>query len=145
MQEASARAKRGESFPVEEIGYRVPDGSTFLRHASSLPPYEALFGYSLEHFTPAVRPGPTTQITDGCFNMTDPRSLVYPAAHHTALYQRIRVEDRDNFERFIGRRQPCWPLPLGQRLANAFSAVGLGLAAVLLLLEAVRAWRARRA
>ncbi len=144
VRQAYVQARHGDAFPVETIGLRVPDGQVFLQHASSLPPYEPIFGYNLAQFRPTVVPGPVDRVTDGCFNMTDPRSLVYPLPTHTGTFQRIPVSDRDNFLRFVNRQSPHWPLPLGQRLANGLSGIGLALAAGLLLVEAVRAWRRRQ-
>lgn len=116
--------QQGNTFPVERIA-RVSDTDAFLQQASSLLPYEPIFGYSLEDFAPEVRQGSVSEINNGYFNMTDPTGFVFPEVNHTRPFERIAVEEKNAFETFIRRGQPDWKIPLAQKILNWLSIVTL--------------------
>jgi hypothetical protein len=106
----------------------ITDGSGwegFAAHSSSYRPYEPVFGYKLESFTPETHPGKILEVQDGYFNMTNPVSLVFPEINNLHLFERIKVSERDKLEIFLARGQPEWKLPFAQRFLNILSLIAL--------------------
>jgi hypothetical protein len=64
-------------------------------------------------------------VQDSYFNMTDPTGLVYPQANGTHAFERIKVSDRANMQRFVNRLQPDWKLPISQHLSDWISLLAL--------------------
>ncbi len=128
--EIQDKLRAGNILPVRQIS-DVGDLDGFLQYSSVYRPYEALFGYSLETFTPEVQPGSVYEIENGYFNMTNPASLVFPGINDTRPFERISETDRDMLEIFLQRRQPAWLIPTYQRLLDTASvmstAICLGL------------------
>lgn len=107
-------------FRVDNI-MDVPDEVTLLRHASNTNSFNVIFGYSNESFFPEFVPGPVRTVTDGYYNITNPASLVFPKVNGLHLFERINVNDRENFEKFINYHEPKWELPLYQKIFNKIS------------------------
>jgi hypothetical protein len=103
--------KHGESYVIESNDSKILDMDVFQNHASSLTPYEPIFGYQLEDFHPLTRPGPVSEITDNHFNMTNPASLVFPEENSLYPFQRIGTDEKDKFEQFVNHKQPDWKVP----------------------------------
>jgi hypothetical protein len=97
----------------------------FTAHSSSFRPYEPVFGYELESFSPETHPGKIFEVSDGYFNMTNPVSLVFPEANNLHLFERIRVSEREKLEIFVERGQPEWNIPLAQKVLNVLSGIAL--------------------
>ena len=67
---------RGERFPIARIA-TVKDENSFLEQASSIRPYESVFGYEMEKFTATTIEG-SVFLRDGEFiNMTNSTNLVF--------------------------------------------------------------------
>lgn len=130
LQDVYQKIEQGESFPVETIA-DINDQRVFDDRASNLRPYEVLFGYNLQTFTPSVEPGPARQVRDDAFNMTHPASLVYAEANQLEPWQRIPASQAQQLEDFLARRQPDWEISTGQKIANLISVVSLLLMAAL--------------
>ena len=111
----------GETYPVLSIQDDLRDARVFDQHASTLTPYEVLFGYGMGNFKPALHVGSVYDVVDGKFNINDPSGFVYGAANHSQPFDRINVADRDKLEDFIQRKQPAWNLPVWQLIANWLS------------------------
>jgi hypothetical protein len=128
----------------------VTDPVAVMTSRSSLRVYEPLLGSFADdnrHFwrrTP-LRPGPPDEIRDGGFNMHLPPAFVYSQNMGMPPYTRIPADQRENLDRLLARGQPDWPLPIGQRIANAASLTAAIATAGWLLLVCLRpSWRARR-
>jgi hypothetical protein len=89
----------------------VTDAEALSIGASSLAPYEPLFGYSNETFKPETHPGDIRVAAGGYWNMTNPAGFVFPAENGLRKFERIREDDRDRLEQFLQRRQPDWRRP----------------------------------
>jgi hypothetical protein len=105
----------------------VSDAEALSLHASSLQPYDPLFGYGNELFAAKVHEGVIRETDNGRWNMTDPRSLVFRTADGGDLFERIRESDREALEAFLAHRRPDWPLPASVRWLT-FVALGAVLA-----------------
>jgi len=127
VQDAYSAFRSGEDMVVQQISLAL-DNETFINQASSRYPYEALFGYDLEQFTPKVVPGPI-EMTDGeYYNMTNPNSLVYDTEE---LWTRFTLDEREKMLQFASYQQPKWDIPPIQHTLNAISLVSLILAILL--------------
>jgi len=120
----------GKTYPVEQIVDQTNDTRVFDKHASNLTIYDAVFGYNVRdskpnNFKPQLHPGSVWDVQDGYFNMTDPTGLVYPQANGTHAFERIKVSDRANMQRFVNRLQPDWKLPISQHLSDWISLLAL--------------------
>ena len=110
---------------------RVEDAATFAQGASSLSPYEALFGYVNETFAVEVHEGDVRQVDNGRFNMTNPVSLVYPQLSGARPFERLAIDQRDALDVFVNRGQPPWPRPAAQdalvllSMATLLATVGI--------------------
>ena len=122
--------RAGERFAVAQV-IAASDAEALSAHASSLQPYEPLFGYANEAFAPQVQPGDVRLIDGGYLNMTNPVSLVFPKLSGLRPFERIRAGDRASLDAFVARRQPEWPVPMTAKVLEWLAA--LSLAATLLL------------
>ncbi len=136
--------RAGNILPIRQIS-DVGDLDGFLQYSSVYQPYEALFGYSLETFTPEVQPGSVYGIENGYFNMTNPASLVFPEINDTRPFERISETERDMLEIFVRRGQPSWLLPTYQRMMDIVSVMSAAICIGLLGWVAVLDVRAKRA
>jgi hypothetical protein len=133
----AAAVRAGERFPVERLAV-IQDADTFAQHASSLDPYEPLFGYANEAYRPQARAGEVRIVEDGAWNMTHPGSLAFPAVTGLQPFDRVPAGDRDRLEAFLARRQPDWPVPPLLR-ALTWLALASALGAAALLVASARA------
>jgi hypothetical protein len=115
----------GKTYPVERIVDQTNDTRVFDKQASNLTPYEALFGYNINGLSLQLHPGSVWEVQDGYFNMTNPTGLVYPQANGTYAFERIKVSDRANMQRFVNRLQPEWKLPFSQHFWDWASLLAL--------------------
>ncbi len=116
------RIQAGDTFPVNKI---ADVSEVFWSNASSLIPYEVVFGYELEEFKPQFVAGPVNMVRDGYFNMTNPAGYVFPEENHTTAFERIPATEADKLEAFTHRRQPDWKRPQTQHILDATSLVSL--------------------
>jgi hypothetical protein len=137
------RVQAGETFPIEQI-IDISDGDSFLNNASNTRPYEPLFGYALEHFSPETVPGAVTDIRDGKYNMTNPAGYVFPAENHVRAFELISIDEADKLMQFTQRYQPDWKRSLPQNILNITSLLSfVVLGGVLLIFPAYRTWKRR--
>lgn len=130
------RIRQGETFPIMNI-QNTSDADGLAKKTSGLNTIEGLFGYSLENFNHQLKIGKTDKVDDGYFNMTNPASLVFPEENQLTLFERISVDDEENFVAFTHHYQPDWKIPLYQRVLDIVSGLtfvllfsGLGYAGV---------------
>jgi hypothetical protein len=114
----------GSRFPVIYIGDISP-WVGFSEYASSIKPYEPIFGYKLEEFNHQIRFGSVFETENGYFNMTNPESFVFPEAKDLDPFERFKVSERDKLETFLERRQPEWNIPMAQKILNKLSLIAL--------------------
>jgi hypothetical protein len=110
---------------VTDIAVLRDDADTFVGGASELRPYEPIFGYGLENFTPHIKAGSIYESDGAHFNMTNPSSLVFPEINQAAPFDLISVEQRRQLEDFASRRQPGWRLPFLQQILDWVSPISL--------------------
>jgi hypothetical protein len=108
--EVSHRIRAGELLPVQRIA-DSSDAQALSEGASSFRPYEPMFGYDLRTFAATTRIDDVREVSDGRYNLTNPVGLVFPAFSGVRPFERIRVEQQEQMEAFVARRQPGWPLP----------------------------------
>jgi hypothetical protein len=101
----------------------IADWDVFTEYASSYRPYEPLFGYSLDTFTPQTHIGSVFEQNNGYFNMTNPASLVFPEINNSYPFERIKVSDSDKLKILIQHEQPGWYIPTAQKILNVLSLV----------------------
>lgn len=118
----------------------VSDAEALSIGASSLQPYDPLFGYGNESFTPETHAGDVRVASGGYWNMTHPAGLVFPAENGLRKFERIREDDRERLELFLQRRQPQWVLP-----GSIIWATRIAVPALVLCLFAIATafWRGR--
>ena len=116
--------RRGERFAVRRQ-LVATDAEALSMHGSSLLPYDPLFGYGNQAFTPQTAPGDIWVSRDGYWNMTHPASLVFPELNGVTPFERIREDDRGRLEAFLSRQQPDWAIPGSVRLLNALALMTL--------------------
>lgn len=133
---AHAAVRRGERFEVERL-IVVSDADALPMRASSLLPYDPLFGYDNLGFTPRTRAGDVRQVDAGSWNMTNPASLVFAAENGLQPFERIRESDRANLDALLSRRQPDWRAPMALR-ALIVAAVIATLVCVVTIVLGVR-------
>jgi hypothetical protein len=115
------RAKAGEKFYISEVK-NIFDHQVISNRATSLFPYDPLFGYNLEDFSTKLQPGSIYQVEDGFFNLTNPRSLVYDSDE---TFARFTTDQREMMEQFAHYQQPDWDIPRIQHTLNAISGITL--------------------
>ena len=108
--EASDLARSGDRLEITTV-IDGDDAAALLARASSLRPYEPLFGYANETYAPRIHAGDVHDARDGFLNMTNPASLVFPEINGVRAFDRIRVDEGDKLDALISRRQPSWNLP----------------------------------
>lgn len=125
-------ARTGAVPPITTIGPIDIDGrGAFARGqiavgVSAYPCYEPMFGYLLETFPKnALHTGPITDETTGAYNLLDPSCFVFPEANGCAPGDRIRVEEKERFERLRAHQPLPFARPWWQTLANAVSLLAL--------------------
>ena len=106
--------------PIIQIS-NIGDWDVFAEHASSYRPYEPLFGYSIETFTPTIHVGSVFEEENGYFNMTNPSSLVFPEINNSYPFERIKTSERKKLETFLLRKQPSWKIPNLQKFLDILS------------------------
>jgi len=112
------------TFPVSGIvDTTMTDWKGFSEHSSLYKPWEPIFGYALESFTPEIHPGEILETSDGYFNMTNPASFVFPEINNLHPFERIKVSERDKLETFLERGQPEWNIPIAQKILNKLSLI----------------------
>jgi len=115
------QVKNNEKLQIRKIG-KIEEINTFTEGASSLLPYEAIFGYGLETFAAEIIEGPIT-LTDGEFlNMTNPYSLVYSEDHS---FKRFTKDQYQMMKLFSSYKQPDWNIPNTQIVLNYISGITL--------------------
>lgn len=127
----------GRILPVESIA-DVSVWRGFSENASSIKPYEPIFGYDLEEFAPQIHLGKILEANDGYFNMTNPASLVFPELNGLQPFERFKVSEQAQLETFLERRQPEWTLPTAQKVLNVVSIIALIFTAAILFWGYVR-------
>jgi hypothetical protein len=125
--------KEGNRFPVEGIMDEL-DANAFLNMASSLHPYEPIFGYHLEFFKPQYEIGNAMLVSGGHFNFTNPTGYVFPEANNSYPFERISVDERDKLVSFLNRRQPDWKIPPLQDFLDKLSVATFLLEMVVLVI-----------
>jgi hypothetical protein len=133
----------GESFPIDEVK-RVSDPEVFRERASSLHPYDVVFGHEMEEFRPLIHAGSVWETSDGYLNFNDPTGYVFPEENRSTAFGRIRASDRAKLNKFVHRRQPKWKLSREQRLCNRVTAGTLTLELLALATYCARAGMRRR-
>lgn len=106
----------GERFVITTAA-NVTDADSFKFHATSIRPYEPIFGGD-EALKTEINAGPILSRSDGRFNMTNPTGYVFPQANNTRAFERIAVTEEQQMNDFVSRRQPDWKLSRLQILMN---------------------------
>ena len=109
----------GEEFQVLDVE-DVIDFQVFSSQATSLYPYEPIFGYDLEEFSTQLEPGSIYLEKNGAYNLTNPRSLVYDSDE---LFARFTTDQKEMMEQFARYEQPDWNIPSIQHILNTVSLV----------------------
>jgi len=117
-------SRQGETFPITHVA-NTTDWNSFIENATTIRPYEPIFGYFLEEFKPEIHVGEIFDITDGYFNLTNPASLNFPDQNGGRLFSRFKESERETVTRFTQRYQLDWRLPLMQTALNAISLLSL--------------------
>jgi len=121
---AYQQSREGATFPVTYVAdAQTRDWNAIPLGATTMRPYEPVFGYGLEPFQPKIHPGSVFEITDGYFNMTNPASLTFPEENGGQLFSLFSESDRQRLEEFTQRRQPDWHIPKIQIVFNYVSAI----------------------
>jgi len=121
---AYQESKQGETFPVRIVaGPETKDWEAITQRATSIKPYEPVFGYWLEAFQPDIHPGSVFEVRNGYFNMTNPASLTYPEINGGRIFSLFSESDRQRLEQFTLRRQVDWHIPKTQIFLNYVSAI----------------------
>ena len=113
-----------EAFEPE--GGRVSDFHYLFSASTGTQCYEAI-----PHDPPHLRNGPVDMVYDNAFNIYNPVCLQYPKENNCHLYERISVEDRDNFLLFTHGEKTTWKLSTLQVWADrvtVFSFLGVPIA-----------------
>jgi hypothetical protein len=125
--------RSGGIFPVTQIAEINPRVG-FIENATSILPYEPIFGYRLEEFEPQIHLGSVFEEDRGYFNMTNPESLVFPELNNLQPFERFKVSEREQLRAFLERQQPGWNIPVAQKILNIFSLLAATLVAGILLI-----------
>ena len=97
------------------------DADGLATGVSGLKTIEGVFGYKLEDFNHKLEAGEVKKMENGYYNITNPASLVYPKENQLEIFERISIEDQENFEAFINHYQPDWRMPIYQYVLDAVS------------------------
>jgi hypothetical protein len=126
IQQVWAKVKSGESFqPINAIA-DVREDEVFTARASNWKPYEPIFGYGYggAAFKTQLHVGPIFPAANEPLNFNFPLAFHAPAEARQAPFTPIPAERADELRVLLSRRQPHWPLPPVQRLANWLSIFG---------------------
>ncbi len=128
--------RNGETFPVTFVSdQNARDWNIIPLGATTLKPYEPIFGYRLEAFTPKIHPGAVFVVTDGFFNMTNPASFTFPETNGGAPFSLFTLADQEKLETFAGRRQPDWDIPKTHIAINIISLISFLAALTIIFLN----------
>lgn len=123
--EIYTQIEQGQDFSVREIS-DVEDQQVLANRVSNLYEMdEALFGYKLEYFKPNLREGSVFEIIDGYFNITNPASYVFPEENNLKPFERFRVDQRTELEKFVNRKQLDLEISVSQKVSNFINLVAL--------------------
>ncbi|MBI5692654.1 MAG: hypothetical protein HZC55_21450 [Verrucomicrobia bacterium] len=127
IQRVWTEVRAGESFrPITTIA-DVREDRVFAARASNLKPYEPIFGYGYPGpaFRSQLHPGPILAPgADGTLNFNFPLAFVAPDLAGARPFARFSDNRLPDLQLLLDRRQPDWPLPLVQRIANVLSVAG---------------------
>jgi hypothetical protein len=115
--------RSGDTLTITGIVSGMENTDALLLHESNLQPYEPIFGYDLESFTPEIQPGPIWAITDRYYNMTNPTGYVFPEINGTRPFERIKVGDEENLTLFLNHQNPNWKIPVYQQILDWISGL----------------------
>ena len=115
------QVQSGDTFPVDNIQTELRDQRVFDQHASTLTPYEVLFGYGMRSFRPTLIPGSIYDIRNESYNMNDPSGFVFGEINGSKPFDQIPTKDLAKLTDLINRRQPAYLLPWWQIVANWIS------------------------
>jgi hypothetical protein len=133
------KIRSGGTFPVTHIEAINPRVG-FVESASSIMPYEPIFGYRLEEFKPHIHLGSVFEEDHGYFNMTNPESLVFPELNGLQPFEKFKVSERDQLQAFLERGQRQWNIPAAQRILSTVSLLALLWSAGILLAAPAISW-----
>jgi hypothetical protein len=123
--EIYTQIEQGQDFSVRDI-LDVADQQVLIDKVSNLYEMdEALFGYKLEYFKPNLREGSVFEISDGYYNMTNPASYVFPEENNLQPFERFRVDQQMELEKFVNRKQPDLEISASQKVSNFLNLVAL--------------------
>ncbi|MDD5367991.1 MAG: hypothetical protein PHQ40_02805 [Anaerolineaceae bacterium] len=131
------RIRDGYQPEINWIDATISDDQTFRYQASTLIPYDPVFGYYLEDFHPEVVEGSVRKETNGYFNMTNPAGFVFPEVNQTQPFERIKVIDADKIIKFLSYNEPNWGIPTQQKLLNTLSLATLASILTIILIYQV--------
>jgi hypothetical protein len=136
---AYQQSQHGETFPVKIVADKnTKDWDAITQGATTIKPYEPIFGYQLEAFAPQIHPGSVFTVTNGFFNMTNPASLTFPDENGGKLFSLFAESDRHRLDDFTQRKQPDWHIPQVQIVLDDVSALSFFSAVFIVLLTALR-------
>jgi hypothetical protein len=138
MANAIDKSIRSEKITPVTIIADIDVWQGFSDGASSIKPYEPVFGYKLEEFKPQIQLGNVLEEENGYFNMTNPESLVFPEINGLKPFERFKVRERDKLETFLERQQPAWNIPVVQKILNQISLIALISSAGILFVFQIR-------
>jgi hypothetical protein len=120
-----SQIEQGNTFPIHQIKNGLDD-RVFQDRSSNLGGMNnAIFGYQLEDFYPLTETGPIFNVNDGYYNMTNPASYVYPDENNLYVFERFRVDQSEELNLFVNRKQPHFNISLSQKIANLASLITL--------------------
>ncbi len=141
METWSRTERTGERWsPIVQIA-DVKDADSFRNGASSWHPYDSIFGYGYGGpvFRTQLSPGPVQPPGHKQpYNLNHPVAFVSPAIVGLHPFDRLPAIEAPAATLFLSRRQPDWPLPISQHVANYVSLAGLTALVGLLMLGS---WR----
>lgn len=133
-----AEIEAGNRFPVSGIE-AIKDIAVFNEEASNIELlFEPVFGYDLESFHPQIHIGSVFDAGDGYYNLINPAGYVFPEENNVSPFERFRIEQEEDFIRFINREQPRFEISAAQKQANAMSIISLLGAALYLWLKMIK-------
>lgn len=114
-----------DSLQVTSISDKWDDWAILYSFSVGVHLYEPAFGYDLSDFKPQFKLGSVYDIENGYYNMTNPASILFPEENNLKMWERIKIEDKENFELFIHNRTTKWKISKTQEIANVLSLLGL--------------------
>lgn len=132
--------EQGNTFPVNQIKNGLDDRVFQTRSSNLGGMNNAIFGYKLENFYPLTETGSVFNVNDGYYNMTNPASYVYPDENNLYVFERFRVDQSEELDLFVNRKQPHFNISLIQKLANFASLFTLIVISIYLIFIATLAF-----